>query len=228
MPAAAAALLTLAGCALEGGPPGGERPAMAAVPERPDPRYDAFERAVLRDALEAARHEARRARAVAAARQEGRPVVPPPALPPPPALAPADPDPPPPPPTLGLEDNLVDADGLVALATAVGRDRLELARRARIQAELDEPSAPPPRRVTVLAFAPSTASVGARERERLERALAAVGTEGAWLVRTGGALAERRATAAREALLAAGIDPAAIETASFDRDVDVAEIAVRR
>jgi hypothetical protein len=213
---------------VEPGPPGGERPALEAVPARSEARYDAFERTVLRDALAAAAADARRAREIAAARQGGRPRAAALPLPPPPAVPPAQPTLPPPPAELSPEENLVAADDLVALATAVLDDRRELERRARIQQGLQAPPTPPAERVTALVFPPASARLSERERARLERALALAGRDGAWLVRTGGALAGPRAAAARDALVAAGIAPADVATGRLDRDVDVAEIAVRR
>jgi hypothetical protein len=201
---------------------------LAAVAPVPTPRYDEFERRVLRDALEAAAAGARDARETAAARQAGRPAAAAEVLGPPPAVAPAVPELPPPAAELSPEENLVAADDLVALATAVVRDRSELARRARIREGLDAPSAPTAVRVTVLAFPPSSARLSERERARLERALALVGSEGDWLVRTGGALAEPRAAAVEAALVAAGIARADVAVGALDRDVDLAEIAVRR
>jgi len=218
----------LAGCAVEPGPPGGERPALAAVPERPAPRYDAFERRLLRDALAAAAADARAARELVAARQAERPATAVAALPPPPAVPPEQPRLPPPAAELSPEENLVAADDLVALATAVLEDRRELARRARIQAGLEAPPVPAPQRVTTLVFPPASTTLTERERARLDRALARAGRDGAWLVRTGGALAEPRAAAARAALVAEGIAPGDIATGRLERDVDVAEIAVRR
>ncbi|NBB71452.1 MAG: hypothetical protein GVY33_14225 [Alphaproteobacteria bacterium] len=221
-------MAALAGCAVEPGPPGGERPALAAVPGRGDPRYDAFERTVLRDALAAAAAEAERAGAVAAARGRGEPPPAPVDLPPPPAIPPEPPQPPPPPPEISPEENLVGADDLVALAAAIGRDRRELARRLRIREAREAASAPTFERVTAVAFPPAGTRLSERERTRLERALEAGGTAGAWIVRTGGGLAEARAEAVREALVAAGVAPEDVATGALDRDVDVAEIAVRR
>jgi hypothetical protein len=143
-------------------------------------------------------------------------------------VPPATPELPPPPAELSLEENLVAADDLVALATAFQRDRRELDRRAGIR---DSLAAPPPNaaeRVTTLAFAPGATRLTAREHARLGRALAIVGRDGSWIVRTGGALAQGRAAAALDALAAAGIEPARVATARLDRDVDLAEIAVRR
>lgn len=222
----AAVVAGLAGCAVEEGPPGGSRPALAAVPERPDRRYDAFERAVLRDALAAAAHDARAARATRLARPDGAATPAP--LPPPPALAPRPTDLPPPPPDLSIEDNLVMAEGLVGLAAAVGRDRLALARRAAIREALEPPPGPTFERVTAVVFPPGSASLTARERARLARALDAVDTAGPWTVRVGGSEAEARGDAVRAALVELGVAAAAIGVEPLERDVDVAEIVVRR
>jgi len=226
--ALALAVVALAGCAVEPAPLGGERPALAAVPARGEPRYDAFERTVLRDALAAAAAEAERAGAMAAARRRGEAPPAPPALPPPPATPAVAPAPPPPPPEISPEENLVGADDLVALAAAVGRDRRELARRLGIREARVASSAPSFERVTAVVFPPAGTRLTERERTRLERALGARGTAGEWRVRTGGGLADARARAVRDALVAAGIPAAEVATGTLGRDVDVAEIAVRR
>jgi len=222
-----------AGCAREAGPPGGTQPELAAVPARAAPRYDPFERTVLRDALDAAATDARLARASVRARVDGGGPEPAPPLPPPPATPPDAAASMPAPGDGGLEDNLVTADSLLALAEAVGRDRLELARRARIREAAFEVEPPEPERIGVVAFAPSATTLSPRERERLARALAALPAatraDGpAWIVRTGGPLAAARAIAVVDALVAQGVPAEAIVTARLDRQVDVAEIAVRR
>jgi len=224
----AVAVTAVAGCAVDPGPHGGERPALAAVPGGSEPRYDAFERMLLRDALAAAGTEAERARAVAAARGRGEASPAPVDLPPPPAIPPVTAEAPPPPPEISPEENLVGADDLTALAAAVGRDRLELARRLRIREAREASPMPTPERVTAVVFPPASARLTERERARLERALEAGGIAGAWSVRTGGGLAQARAQTLRDALVAAGIAPEDVVTGALERDVDVAEIAVRR
>lgn len=226
--ALATCLAPLAACALDPGPPGGERPALAAVADRPAPRYDGFERTVLRDSLAAAAHETRRRAAVVEGRIAGRAGAEPAPLPPPPALAPPPTPPRLPAPELGLEDNLVTAEGLVGLAEAVGRDRVELARRARIREALAAPPEVEAERVTAVVFPPGGATLDARERDRLARALAAGGHDGDWLVRTGGVDAAARAAAVERALVELGVDAARITVERLERDVAVAEIAVRR
>jgi hypothetical protein len=205
---------------------------MAAVPTAPAPLYDPFEREVLRDALRAAAVETKAEAASVAARLAGADAVGAPPLPPPPAVPPVVPDLPPPAAQFSLEDNLVAAEGLVELAQAVGRDRLELARRASILEGLDAPGAPAFVRVGVLVFPPGATRLTERERVRLDRALAQVRQEHApvlaWRVRTGGPLAEARAAAVRSALEARGVPADVVTTARLERDVAVAEIAVRR
>lgn len=223
-----AASATLGGCAVPPGPTGGERPELARVRESPEPRYDAFERTLLRDALTAAAHETRRAGEVAAARREGRTPRPLAPLPPPPAVAPRPTPPPPPPAELGLEENLVSADDLVGLAQAVGRDRRELARRAQVIAALEAPPPDAAERLTAVVFPPGSAELTARERARLVRALSASSTAGRWIVRTGEPFAAARAEAVRTLLVELGVPATAVVTARRERDVDVAEIAVRR
>jgi len=226
--AALATLVVAVGCTTDSGPPGGQRPALATVPERPSPRYDAFEQTVLRDALDAAAGATREALETGAARRSGRTPAAAAVLPPPPATPPPPPAPPPVPDAVRIEDDMVTADGLIQLAEAVQRDRSELLRREQATAQRAAEPEPVAERVTVVAFPPGAAELTDRERQRLARALDGEDPSGLWIVRTGGDLAEPRARAVEAALAALGVPDDASVTAPLGRDVDVAEIAVRR
>ncbi len=209
--------------------PGVVRPAMAAVPAGAEPRYDAFERALLTEDLVVAAAAARHQAARADARWEGSPALPPAPAPPllarplPPPAAPPRPEP------LELGDDMITADDVIALAQAVLRDRRDLARRAAVVEAAAAP-APTEERVTAVVFPPAASDLPPRERRRLERALGErpVDRAATWIVVAGGPRSARRAEAVRDALVDLGVDPMAVEVRGVDRAADVVEIRRRR
>ncbi len=218
----------VAACASDPGPLGGSKPGLTEVPTAPTPRYDAFERAVLADSLTATAGRTRDVAAAADARVAGAP--------PPQAAAPAavavtpvaDVGPRRASRGVDLDDTLATADDVLGLARAVLRDREELERRRRVLAAAAAPEVAQLERVTAIAFAPGSSVVASLERDRLQQAVVRAGRDGTWLVRAGGPLGEARAQAVLTSLVANGVEAEAVRTAATDRDVDLAEVVVRR
>lgn len=222
------ALTLLAACG-GGGPEGGVKPALDTVPEQVPARYDAFERSVLMQSLTVAGDEVRAEAATADARLRGEPPPVPgasadaPIVRPAPARAAARP-----PGSATLREDLFGADDVVGIAQAVLRDRALLAQRAALLDAFENPPAVPPERVTVVAFAPEATTIGGFERRRLEAAVRATAAAPEWLVRAGGPSGDARAAAVAAVLVALDVPRTAITLEIGDRDVDVAEVAVRR
>src|SRR5690606_20415206 len=108
------------------------------------------------------------------------------------------------------------------------RDRRFLQRRA----ELAQPVAidETPLLVTSLIFAPDGTVLSALERQRLANAVTAAGREGAWSVAVMGPdeLVVSRGAAVTALLEEAGIAPERIAVVAGERQVDLAEVRVRR
>ncbi len=226
--AAFGAVLLVAGCAGDAGPRGGVKPELASVPDVAAPRYDAYERAVLAESLEASAAATREEAAIADARIAGE------QAPESDALVPRVVEPPPPPrerrraEEIDLDEDLVGARGIVRLADAVRRDRAELARLTAVLDDIERPPPVPPERIAVVAFAPGSNELDPFEQQRLALAVSSADPVAEWLVRAGGAAGPERAAAAVAALESLGIERSTIITIDSGRDVAVAEIAVRR
>ncbi|TVQ30314.1 MAG: hypothetical protein EA356_15240 [Geminicoccaceae bacterium] len=224
-------MLLLAGCSRAPVPEGGTRPDFAAIPSRPAADFSPSERQAVLDNLTVDRAEAAHAFQVIETRLGRRDTVPPPAdLPSAPITgAPVAPVPPvaAAPPLIG--GGLVGAQGLVALERAVREDRRLLERRLAL---LEPPPPPPdaPRMLTALVFAPGSVELSALEQERLRGGLERFGSAGEWSVAVHGdsELARARAAVVRGLLLDAGIDAERVAVVDGDRQVDLAEVRVRR
>jgi hypothetical protein len=211
-------------------PEGGVAPTFAEVPLRPAPLLSPTEREAVIGNLEVDRSTTATARGVVEARL-GRIEAAPAAVPlpaaPPTVAAPGPPPAPPPPPLVG--NAFVTADGLVSLANAARRDRLFLQERLALGAPPPPPS-DAPRTVTAIVFAPDDAAVPPLERARLANAVAAAGMDGAWTVAASGdpSLADARAANVRALLVEAGVPADRIGVVAGERQVDLAEVRVRR
>ena len=223
-------LLAVAGCASSPAPEGGVAPSFASIPPRAAPLLSPPERAAMLANLDVDRDDAAQSRGVVEARigriERAPEPVPLPAAPM--TGGPLGrPGAPPAPPLIGTK--LVAAQGLLALADAARTDRVLLQQRLDLTV-LPPPPGPVSWLVTALVMVPDSAELPALERQRLARSVVATGVAGDWSVTVSGDddLAGARGDAIAALLVEGGVVPDRITVDRGEREVDLAEVRVRR